>query len=116
MRELIHELTTHVTSLDGIAYHVWVLGERLADGVWQGWIEFHPPGSAGILATKRLTTQASRGALYYWAGRLESEYFENALLLAAPIRFDHVPTQTDGREPTDTSSSIRTQLRAKSGY
>jgi hypothetical protein len=84
MAELIHELTSHITSLDGIAYHVWVLGERQADGSWQGWIEFHPPGSPGILATKRLTTQVSRSALYYWAGRLEVEYFENALRRAAP--------------------------------
>lgn len=115
MRELIHELTTHVTSLDGIAYHVWVLGERLADGLWQGWIEFHPPGSAGILATERLTTQVSRGALYYWAGRLEPEYFENALLRAAPVQFDHVPTPAEGRGPTDTSSSTRTPPHARSG-
>jgi hypothetical protein len=36
MPELIHELTSHLTSLDGIAYHVWVLGERQNDGSWQG--------------------------------------------------------------------------------
>ena len=84
MAELIHELTSHITSLDGIAYHVWVLGERQADGSWQGWIEFHPPGSPGILATRRLTTQVSRSALYYWAGRLEVAYFEHALRRAAP--------------------------------
>ena len=66
MPELIHELTSHLTSLDGIVYHVWVLGERQADGLWHGWIEFHPPGSAGALTTRRLTTQVSRSALYYW--------------------------------------------------
>ena len=32
MAEVIHELTSHLTSLEGIAYHVWVLGERQADG------------------------------------------------------------------------------------
>ena len=116
MPELIHELTSHLTSLDGIAYHVWVLGERQADGSWQGWIEFHPPGSAGVLTTERLTTQLSRGALYYWAGRLESEYFENALLRAAPIRYDYVPLPAEARTPIDTSSSTRTPPRARSGY
>lgn len=115
MPELIHELTSHLTSLDGIAYHVWVLGERQNDGSWQGWIEFHPPGSAGVLTTERLTTQASRGALYYWAGRLETEYFENALLRAAPVRYDYVAPQTEERAPTDTSSSTRTPPRARSG-
>jgi hypothetical protein len=115
MAELIHELTSHLTSLDGIAYHAWVLGELQADGSWQGWIEFHPPGSAGVLTTERLTTQMSRGALYYWAGRLEDEYFENALLRAAPVRHGHVPP-AEGRGPTDTSSSTRTPPRARSGY
>ena len=116
MAELIHELTSHLTSLDGIAYHVWVLGEQQPNGSWQGWIEFHPAGSAGVLTTKRLTMQASRGALYYWAGRLEVEYFENALLRAAPVQFDCVPPPAEGRGPTDTSSSMRTRPRAKSDY
>jgi hypothetical protein len=115
MKELIHELTTHVTSLDGVAYHVWVLGERFADGSWQGWIEFHPEGSAGILATERLTRQASRGALYYWAGRQPAEYFENALLRAVPVQFDHIQTPAERRSPTDTSSSTRKPPHARSG-
>ena len=115
MAELIHELTSHLTSLDGIAYHVWVLGERQADGSWQGWIEFHPPGSPGILTTERLTTQVSRGALYYWAGRLSVEYFENALRRAAPARADYSPTPAERRDPTDTSSSTRTPSHARSG-
>jgi hypothetical protein len=115
MTELIHELTSHLTSVDGIAYHVWVLGERQADGSWQGWIEFHPPGSAGVLTTERLTTQSSRGALYYWAGRLELDYFESALLHAAPVQFDHVRTPAEGRSATDTSSSTRTPPHARPG-
>jgi len=114
MAELIHELTSHLTSLDGIAYHVWVLGERQADGSWQGWIEFHPPGSAGVLATRRLTTQVSRGALYYWAGRLEEAYFENALLRATPARFDNPPPPEERRRATDTSSSSRKPPDARS--
>lgn len=116
MAELIHELTSHLTSLDGIAYHVWVLGERQADGSWQGWIEFHPPGSAGVLTTERLTTQVSRGALYYWAGRLEVGYFENALRRAAPAQLDYAPAPEERSDPTDTSSSTRTRSHARSGY
>jgi hypothetical protein len=115
MPELIHELTSHLTSLDGIAYHVWVLGERQNDGSWQGWIEFHPPGSPGVLTTERLTTQPSRGALYYWAGRLEPEYFENALVRAAPVRYGYVAPQAERWVATDTSSSTRTPPGAKSG-
>jgi hypothetical protein len=116
MAELIHELTSHLTSMDGIAYHVWVLGERQADGSWHGWIEFHPPGSAGVLTTERLTKQVSRGALYYWAGRLEVEYFENALRRAAPVQLDYAPTPPEPTDSTDTSSSTRTRSHARPGY
>ena len=117
MAELIHELTSHITSLDGIAYHVWVLGERQADGSWQGWIEFHPPGSPGILTTRRLTTQVSRSALYYWAGRLEVEYFEHALRRAAPAA--GATGAAGGQQEygaTDTFSSSRIPPGARSGY
>ena len=93
------------------SYRARAVGRLADDGMWQGWIEFHPPGSPGILTTRRLTTQVSRSALYYWAGRLEVEYFEHELRRATPAAGGQ---QEYGA--TDTFSSSRTPPGARSGY
>jgi hypothetical protein len=67
-----------VTAGDGRLYVALVFGERLVDGTWHGWIEFHPAAGGSVLSTDRETSQSNRGALEYWAAGLEPVYIDGA--------------------------------------
>ena len=72
-----------LTDSSKVTYTVYIYGEPRPDGTWEGWLEFHPLGSAQpILRTERETTQPDRVALAYWASGLEPVYFEGALARA----------------------------------
>jgi hypothetical protein len=51
----------------------------MADGLWQGWIEFLPMGEGEAIRSGRETTQSDRGDALYWATGLTSVYLEGAL-------------------------------------
>jgi hypothetical protein len=58
-------------------------GKSYADGLWEGWIEFHPVDGRGpTLRTERETTQPNKAALEYWASGLGPIYFEGAFARA----------------------------------
>lgn len=62
----------------GAVYVPRIYGDERADGMWEGWIEFHPIAGGTVRATDRETTQPNRSALEYWATGLEPIYFEGA--------------------------------------
>jgi hypothetical protein len=79
---LIHEHPTKVIS-GNTRYVVHVCGQERADGMWEGWIEFHPTDSSHpILITERETSQPNLVALEYWADGLQPIYLEGALARA----------------------------------
>jgi hypothetical protein len=85
MAEHIYTYSTSVRSADGFEYEIRVYGEARGDGMWFGWLEFHPRrGSGSVLRTDQETSQPNRQALEYWAGGLEPTYFEGALNRARP--------------------------------
>src|SRR5262245_18699267 len=60
----------------------------MADGMWQGWIEFDPADGGPPLRSPRETTQPNRTDTEYWASGLTPIYLEGALRRAVdgPVR------------------------------
>lgn len=81
MATLVHELSTPLKLGDRI-YLAEVWGERRADGLWDGWIEFVPSDEGPVLSTGRETSQSNLDALTYWATGLEPVYLDGALARA----------------------------------
>jgi hypothetical protein len=87
MARLVHTHSARVRTANGVEYIARVYGEReRPDGVWLGWLEFHPvqPG-APVLRTRSETSQPDWKALDYWAGGLEPVYIEGAFDRARPV-------------------------------
>jgi hypothetical protein len=64
-------------------YIAHICGQERTDGMWEGWIEFHPTDAGHpILSTERETSQPNLVALEYWAEGLEPTYLEGALARA----------------------------------
>ena len=83
MPEIIHQHAEQVRDSAGTIYRVLIYGEARDDGTWEGWIEFHPVGSASpALRTARETSQPNKEALAYWASGLETAYLEGAFARA----------------------------------
>ena len=55
-----------------------VVGESLADGTWEAWLEFVPLTDAEPLVTGTETHQPSRADLVRWANQLTDVYVEGA--------------------------------------
>jgi hypothetical protein len=51
----------------------------MADGMWQGWIEFLPLDGGAPIRSARETTQPNRTDAAYWATGLTAVYLEGAL-------------------------------------
>ncbi len=68
---------------DSVSYSIHICGQGRPDGIWEGWIEFHPTQAGGsILRTDQETSQPNLEALEYWADGLKPVYFEGALARA----------------------------------
>ena len=82
MGELLYEHPARVRNGKTI-YIVRIYGEERADGIWEGWLEFHPlEKDQPILRTGQETTQPNRVTIEYWALGLEPVYLEGALARA----------------------------------
>jgi hypothetical protein len=80
--ELICEHSTKVKNGE-TTYIARVYGKRRADGIWEGWLEFHPSDNKGrVLCTPKETSQPSRNTIEYWAFGLQPVYLEGALARA----------------------------------
>jgi hypothetical protein len=82
MSEIIHEFSEKVMDPDGKGHVARVMGNRLPDGKWEGFIVFTGPGGEKR-ATSRETLQVDREDLTYWASGLEHVYLEGAFVRAS---------------------------------
>jgi hypothetical protein len=77
--EVLVQFSDLVVASDTEAYVARACGGEMADGMWQGWIEFLPVAAGSPLRTGRETTQPNRTDLLYWATGLTAVYLEGAL-------------------------------------
>lgn len=73
MVEVFMQFTEPVVA-DGIAYTARACGAPMADGSWEGWLEFTPLDGDPVLRSSRETTQPNRGDAIYWATGLTPVY------------------------------------------
>lgn len=79
MAEVLLQFDAEISSPEGRAYVARVCGGLAGDGLWEGWIEFHPRDGSPVLRTPRETEQSDREDLVYWATGLTRAYLEGAL-------------------------------------
>jgi hypothetical protein len=88
MAEVFAQFDERIVSSDGMTYTAQACGAPAAHGIWEGWVEFIPSGSAAPVRSPRETTQPNRIDTLYWATGLTPVYLEGALhrALAPPGR------------------------------
>lgn len=105
MAEVLVEYPDAVTSDAGKNYTARACGSEMADGMWQGWVEFVPLGDGEPIRSARETTQPNRQDTVYWATGLTPIYLQGALRRAQrptvrPVATPPDPPHFDG--PADT--------------
>jgi hypothetical protein len=81
------EFAERVSNEDGKSYIARACGDKMADGMWQGWIEFIPIGGGEPVRSGRETTQPNRLDTEYWATGLTPVFLEGSLSRALkPLR------------------------------
>jgi hypothetical protein len=79
MAEVLAEFAEPIAGDDGVLYRARAAGAAMADGMWEGWIEFIPAVGGAAVRTPRETTQPNHGAAVYWATGLTAVYLQGAL-------------------------------------
>ena len=80
MAEMLSEFAVVLVGENGTRYQAQACGAEMADGTWQGWLEFVPlEGGHAIARSGRETTQPNWKTLQYWATGLTPVYLEGAL-------------------------------------
>jgi len=82
MAEVLAQYDEVLTGDDGVKYRARVCGGTMADGKWQGWIEFVPFDGTEAVRSRRETTQPNRADTVYWASGLTPVYLQGALARA----------------------------------
>ena len=86
MSKILADLDTTIVSLKGDEYYVQVIGEHLATGVWEAWLEFVPLDDAlEVLRTTTETTQTTREDVVRWSETLTQVYLQGAFARAVDV-------------------------------
>ena len=79
MAEMLSEFAVVLVAENGTRYQPRACGAEMADGTWQGWLEFVPLDGGATIRSGRETTQPNWKTLQYWATGLTPVYLEGAL-------------------------------------
>jgi hypothetical protein len=79
MAQVLAQYTDVLTDEDRVRYRAHACGAPMADGKWQGWIEFLPLDGSTPIRSGRETTQPNRTDVEYWATGLTAVYLQGAL-------------------------------------
>jgi hypothetical protein len=79
MAQVLAQFTDVLTDEDRISYRAHACGAEMADGKWQGWLEFLPLSGGKPIRSGRETTQPNRVDVAYWATGLTVVYLQGAL-------------------------------------
>jgi hypothetical protein len=86
MPEIITDLDTTVISPKRDEYYVQVVGEHLATGMWEAWLEFVPfDDTLDVLLTMTETTQPTREDVVRWSTTLTEVYLQGAFARAVQV-------------------------------
>lgn len=87
MADVLVQFDTTVLADDGTPFTPRVCTRQRDDGLWDGWIEFVPPGEEKRepIRTGRETEQPRRDNVAYWASGLTAVYLQGALRRALDI-------------------------------
>ena len=86
MSEILADLDTTIVSPEGDEYYVQVVGEHLATGPWEAWLEFVPFDDAlEVLRTTTETTQSTREDVVRWSETLAQVYLQGAFARAVDL-------------------------------
>ncbi len=99
MAEVVLQFDAALADAGGRTYVAWVCGREGEDGLWEGWIEFHPGDGGPVLRTPRETGQPNRADLEYWATGLTVTYLEGALERALNPRIPDLRPREVPAEP-----------------
>jgi hypothetical protein len=102
--EVLLEFAEPVSADDGTIYMARACGNEMADGKWQGWIEFIPAAPREPVRSGRETTQPNRQDTEYWATGLTPVFLEGSLKralnpLTRTIAHEPMPPIFDGPAP-----------------
>jgi hypothetical protein len=105
--EILVQFSDPLVTSDGTTYIARACGSEMADGLWQGWIEFLPVGDGEAVRSRRETTQPNRDDALYWATGLTTVYLEGALDRALnpparPVGPPVAPPEFDGPAQPET--------------
>jgi len=127
MPEIIADLETTVVAPEDGEYYVQVVGEPLANGMWEAWLEFVPlDDTLNVLITKTETTQSTRDDVMRWSEALTATYVQGAFARAVQPRGGrtlvrrYVTTANDTLAPFDPfellpllgKATLRARLRS----
>ncbi len=115
MAEVLAEFSDVLIDDNRVAYRAHACGSPMADGKWQGWIEFLPlDGENKPIRSSRETTQPNRTDTAYWATGLTTVYLQGALRRAQNplVRPLHEPDVPAFREPAPPAISAATPATA----
>jgi hypothetical protein len=106
MAEVFVTFNDRIAAPDGTFFLARACGRPMADGRWEGWIEFESLDGAEVLRSGRETTQPNRTDTAYWATGLTPVYLEGALeraLHPLRVRTPRAPVAPafDGPRPAD---------------
>ena len=125
MPEIITDLDTIIISPNGNEYYAQVVGEHLATGMWEAWLEFVPlDDTLDVLLTMTETTQPTREDVVRWSTKLTEVYLQGAFARAVQVTDrpslvrDYVTTVSDAAVPFDPfevlplgKAALRARLR-----
>jgi hypothetical protein len=97
--DVLVQFDTPLADEKGRVYDARVCGGLAEDGLWDGWIEFHPRDGGTPLRTPRETEQPNRTDLEYWATGLTLAYLEGALQRARDPELPDLRPRTVAAEP-----------------
>jgi hypothetical protein len=108
--EVLLEFATPVSGADGTTYTARACGDAMADGMWQGWLEFIPVGRGEPVRSGRETTQPNCADTRYWATGLTPVFLEGSLKralnpLRRPVAREHAPAVFDTPAPASRGAS-----------
>jgi hypothetical protein len=82
MAEVLAQYSDILVSADGVRYQAQACGAPMADGLWEGWIEFLPLSGGTPVRSPRETSQPNHADAVYWANGLTAVYLDGALTRA----------------------------------